>query len=145
MLVAEDDREKRAFNDREGKFQWKVMPFGLCNVPASFQTFMNRILRPFIGKFVVVYLDDFVVYFKSLEDRIQHLTQIFEVLRLHALCAKPSKCGFAVSTFEFCGHWQGDGNSPLFVKGRNNYRMAYPYKCPQGQNFLGYGHMLLTP
>ena len=72
MLVAEDDRAKRAFNAREGKFQWKVMPFGLCNVPASFQTFMNRILRPFIGKFVVVYLDDIVVYFESLEDHIQH-------------------------------------------------------------------------
>jgi transposase InsO family protein len=109
MLVAIADREKTAFNTREGKFQWKVMPFGLCNAPASFQTFMNRILRPFIGKFVVVYLDDIVVYSETLNEHIQHLTQIFDVLRQHTLYAKPSKCIFAVPALEFCGHLVGGG------------------------------------
>ena len=117
MLVAEDDREMRAFNTRGRKFQWKVMPFGLCNAPASFQTFMNRILRPFIGKFVVVYLDDIVVYFESLEDHIQHHTRIFEVLRLHALHAKPSKYGFAVTEIRY--HiWSGDHTRTFYVPHR---------------------------
>jgi hypothetical protein len=73
MLVDERDREKTAFNTRKGKFQWKVMPFRLYNAPISFQTFMNRILRPFIGKFVVVYLDDIIVYSNTTGEYIQHL------------------------------------------------------------------------
>jgi len=80
MLITEEDREKATFNTREGKFQYKVMPFGLCNAPASFQTLMNRILRPFLGKFVVVYLDDIVVYSDNEKDHIRHLTKVFEVL-----------------------------------------------------------------
>jgi transposase InsO family protein len=117
MLVDERDREKTAFNTREGKFQWKVMPFGLCNAPASFQTFMNRILRPFIGKFVVVYLDDIVVYSNTTGEHVQHLTQIFEVLRKHTLYAKPSKCIFASPLLEFCGHLVGGGTiRPLSSK-----------------------------
>ena len=109
MLVAKEDREKTAFNTREGKFQWNVMPFGLCNAPASFQTLMNRILRPFLGKFVVVYLDDIVVFSSSDADHIQHLTQVFEVLRANTLYARPSKCILFASELEFCGHMVGNG------------------------------------
>ena len=93
------------------------MPFGLCNAPASFQMFINRILRLFIGKFVVVYLDDIVVYSDTTEEHIQHLTQIFEVLRKHTLYAKPSKCIFIVLFLEFCGHLLGGGTiRPLLLK-----------------------------
>jgi hypothetical protein len=112
--VAVKDREKTAFNTREGKFQWKVTPFGLCNAPASFQTFMNRILRPFLGKFIVVYLDDIVIYSDNEKDHIRHLTKVFEVLRQYTLYAKPSKCIFAVASLEFCGHLVGGGNIQLF-------------------------------
>jgi len=117
MLVAGKDREKTAFNTREGKFQWKVMPFGLCNAPASFQTFMNRILRKFLGKFIVVYLDDIGVYSDSMEEYLNHLTQVFEVLRAYTLYAKPSKCIFAVPSLEFCGYLVGGGTiRPLSSK-----------------------------
>ena len=117
MLITAKDREKAAFNTREGKFQYKVMPFGLCNAPASFQTFMNRILRPFLGKFVVVYLDDIVVYSENEKDHIRHLTKIFEVLRQHTLYARPSKCIFCVPSLEFCGHLVGGGTiRPLSSK-----------------------------
>ena len=138
MLVSEPDREKTAFNTREGKFQWKVMPFGLCNAPASFQTFMNRILRPFIGKFVVVYLDDIVVYSETLNEHIQHLTQIFEVLRLHTLYAKPSKCVFAVPALEFCGHLVGGGTiRPLSSKVAIIIEWPTPTNVHEVRVFLG--------
>lgn len=70
---------------------------------------MNRILREFLGKFVVVYLDDIVVYLESMEEHLYYLTQVFEVLRAHTLYAKPSKCIFAVTSLEFCGHLVGGG------------------------------------
>jgi hypothetical protein len=78
---------------------------------------MNRILRPFIGKFVVIYLDDIVVYSNITGEYIQHLTQIFEVLRKHTLYAKPSKCIFASPLLEFYGHLVGGGTiRPLSSK-----------------------------
>jgi hypothetical protein len=81
MLVDEKNREKTAFNTRKGKFQWKVISFGLCYTPASLQTFMSRILRKFLGKFVVVYFDNIFVYSDSVEEYLHHLTQVSEVLR----------------------------------------------------------------
>jgi hypothetical protein len=80
------------------------MPFKLCNAPASFQIFMNRILREFLGKFIVVYLDNIVVYLDSMKEYLRYLTQVFEVILKHTLYAKPSKCIFAVTCLEFYGH-----------------------------------------
>jgi hypothetical protein len=80
------------------------MPFKLYNAPILFQTFINRILREFLGKFIVVYLDNIVVYSDSIKEYLRHLTQVFEVILKHTLYAKPSKCIFAVSCLEFCGH-----------------------------------------
>lgn len=138
MLVDEKDREKTAFNTREGKFQWKVMPFGLCNAPASFQTFMNRILREFLGKSVVVYLDDIVVYSESMEEHLHHLTQVFEVLRAHTLYAKPSKCIFAVTSLEFCGHLVGGGVvRPLSSKVAIIIEWPTPINVHEVRVFLG--------
>lgn len=138
MLVSEKDREKTAFNTREGKFQWKVMPFGLCNAPASFQTFMNRILRPFLGRFVVVYLDDIVVYSDTMDEHLRHLTLIFEVLRRETLYAKPSKCIFAVPCLEFCGHLVGGGTiRPLSSKVAIIIEWPSPTNVHEVRVFLG--------
>jgi len=109
IRVAPEDREKTAFNTREGKFEYLAMPFGLSNAPATFQTLMNRILRKFIGKFVIVYLDDIVVFSNDLDEHVQHLELVLEVLRDNKLFAKPSKCSFAQSILEFCGHLVGEG------------------------------------
>jgi Reverse transcriptase (RNA-dependent DNA polymerase) len=68
MRVVEKDREKTAFNIREGKFQWRVMPFSLCNAPTSFQSLMNRIMRPLLSKSVVIYLNDIAIYSNNLNE-----------------------------------------------------------------------------
>ena len=85
------------------------MPFGLTNAPATFQTLMNQILRPYIDKFVLVYLDDILIYSNSDEEHLEHLRLVFEALREYKLYAKPSKCTFNQQTVEFCGHLVGQG------------------------------------
>ena len=80
------------------------MPFDLTNVFATFQTLMNSILRPYIDKFVLVYLDDILIYFNSAEEHREHLRLVLKVLREHKLYARPLKCTFDQSEVEFCGH-----------------------------------------
>jgi hypothetical protein len=80
------------------------MPFKLCNTLASFQTFINRILREFLRKFVVVYLDNIIVYSDLTREYLRHFTQVFEVIRKYTLYIKPSKCIFAVLCLEFYGY-----------------------------------------
>ena len=109
IRVAEGDVPKTAFNTRYGKYEFLVMPFGLTNAPATFQTLMNSILRPYIDKFVLVYMDDILVYSNSEEEHRHHLRLVFEALRKAKLYANPLKCSFNKPTAEFCGHEVGQG------------------------------------
>src|SRR6266498_3303816 len=92
VLVRKKDREKTAFKTRSGQYQFQVMPFGLCNVPAIFQRLMNKILRPYVGKFVEVYLDDVIIHLKSKEEHIKHMRAVLQKIREANLKLKPSKC-----------------------------------------------------
>ncbi len=109
IRVAMKDIPKTAFNTRYGKYEFLVMPFGLTNAPATFQTLINNVLRPFLDKFVVVYLDDITVYSNSYEEHLKHLRQVFEALTQHKLYANPAKCVFNKSEVKFCGHIIGNG------------------------------------
>lgn len=109
LRIEESSIPKTAFNTRHGKFEFLVMPFGLTNAPATFQTLMNTILQPYLDKFVVVYLDDIVVFSKSDEEHKEHLRLILEKLKENSLYAKPSKCVIGAETIEFCGHIVGQG------------------------------------
>jgi hypothetical protein len=109
VRVAEKDVPKTAFNTRYGKYEFLVMPFGLKNAPATFQSLMNSILRPFIDKFVLVYLDDILIYSNSAEEHREHLRLVLETLRKHKLFARPLKCTFDQPEVEFCGHMVGGG------------------------------------
>jgi hypothetical protein len=109
LRVQEKDVPKTAFNTRYGKYEFLVMPFGLANAPATFQRLMNQILRPYIDKCVLVYLDDILVYSNSAEEHVEHLRLVFEALRKNKLFANPKKCVFNQPTVEFCGHMVGQG------------------------------------
>ncbi len=72
--------EVTAFITPWGLFEWNRMPFGLCNAPATFQQLMNQVLRKYLGKFVLVYLDDIIIYSKTFEEHKEHVRLVFEAL-----------------------------------------------------------------
>ena len=107
IRIQPDDIPKTAFRTPFGLFQWKVLSFGLTNAPATFQAVMNDIFRPLIHKCVLVYLDDILVYSKTMEEHAEHLRQVLQILRDQDFYAKLSKCSFAQSELEFLGHILG--------------------------------------
>ena len=80
---------------RYGAFEFLVMPFGLTNAPATFCTLMNQLFHDYLDKFMVVYLDDIVVYSRTLEEHVEHLRIILKVLQENSLYVKKEKCYFA--------------------------------------------------
>ena len=107
--IRDSNIPKTAFNTRNGKYEFLVMPFGLTNAPTTFQTFVNNLFREFLNKFIIIYLDDIVIYSNTYEEHIQHLRQVLEILRQNQLYANPRKCVFAKQEVEFCGHIVGNG------------------------------------
>ena len=107
--IRAEDQHKTAFRSRYGHYEWKVMPFGLCNAPATFQRFMNDIFRDLLDVCVVVYLDDILVFSNTEEEHRLHLQQVLQRLRDHHLVAKPKKCLLGQPRIEFLGHVIGNG------------------------------------
>ncbi|GKD52795.1 putative reverse transcriptase domain-containing protein, partial [Tanacetum coccineum] len=89
---------------RYGHFEFQVMPFGLTNVPAMFMDLMNRVYKPYLDKFVIVFIDDILIYSKDKEEHGKHLKIILELLKKERLYAKFSKCDFWVDSVQFLGH-----------------------------------------
>ncbi|EIE91434.1 hypothetical protein G6F46_012399 [Rhizopus delemar] len=103
IRIAEGDEWKTAFRTQYGLFEYTVMPFGLTNAPASFQGLINDTLREFLDLFVVVYLDDILIYSENLTDHYNHVNLVLEKLRGAGLYAKAEKCEFDVTEVEFLG------------------------------------------
>ncbi|GJW61237.1 putative reverse transcriptase domain-containing protein [Tanacetum coccineum] len=104
MRVREEDIPKTAFRTRYGHYEFQVMPFGLTNAPAVFMDLMNRVCKPYLDKFVIVFIDDILIYSKNKEEHEEHLKQILELLKKEELYAKFSKCEFWISKVQFLGH-----------------------------------------
>ena len=104
ILMDEESVEITTFTTKFGNYHFKVMPFGLIGAPATFQREMNRILFPFIGKFVFNFIDDILIYSKSIEEHISHIRQMLEVFRQHKLKINIEKCAFMQTEVEVLGH-----------------------------------------
>ena len=104
LKIKESDISKKAFVTRYGQFEFTVMSFGLTNAPAYFMNLMNKVFMDELDKFVVVFIDDILIYSKSAEEHEQHLRVVLEKLRAHKLYAKFSKCEFWLEKVAFLGH-----------------------------------------
>ncbi|GKB49507.1 putative reverse transcriptase domain-containing protein [Tanacetum coccineum] len=101
LRVRDEDIPKTAFRTRYGHYEFQVMPFGLTNAPAVFMDLMNRVCKPYLDKFMIVFIDDILIYSRNKEEHADHLRIILELLRKEKLYAKFSKCDFWISIVQF--------------------------------------------
>ena len=104
IRMHERDIYKTAFRTHDGHFEFLVMPFGLSNAPSTFQATMNRILAPFLRKFVIVFFDDILIYSSSFAVHLQHLEQVLACLKSHVFFMKMSKCSSFKESIDYLGH-----------------------------------------
>ena len=104
LRVQESDVPKTAFRTRYGHYEFLVMLFGLTNAPAAFMDLMNRAFSPYLDKFVIVFIDNILVYSSSLEEHAEHLRTVLQIFRARQLYAKFSKCQFWLDRVAFLGH-----------------------------------------
>ncbi|GJR12403.1 putative reverse transcriptase domain-containing protein [Tanacetum coccineum] len=100
----EEDIPKTAFRTRYGHYEFQVMPFGLTNAPTVFTDLMNRVCKPYLDKFVIVFIDDILIYSRNKKEHEEHLKTILELLKKEELYAKFSKCEFWINTIKFLSH-----------------------------------------
>ncbi|GJZ46846.1 putative reverse transcriptase domain-containing protein [Tanacetum coccineum] len=104
LRVREEDIPKTAFGTRYGHYEFQVMPFGLTNASAIFMDHMNQVCKPYLDKFVIVFIDDILIYSKNKQEHAEHLKLILELLKKEQLYAKFSKCEFWIPKVQFLGH-----------------------------------------
>ena len=132
---------KTTFRTPVGHYEYLVMPFGLTNAPATFQSVMNDMFREYLGKFVLVYLDDILVYSKTKEEHLKHVQLVLDILRRHKFYAKLSKCQFMTKELLYLGHIlseQGVKPDPKKIAALSEWRV--PTNVHEVRSFLGFGN-----
>ena len=104
LRIRREDVPKTVFRTRYSHYEFLVMSFGLTNAPAAFMDLMNRVFKPFLDRFVIVFIDDILVYSRSEEEHAEHLRIVLQTLREHQLYAKFSKCELWLDSVAFLGH-----------------------------------------
>lgn len=138
LKIKESDIQKTAFRTRYGHYEFLVMPFGLTNAPAAFMDLMNRIFRPYLDKFVIVFIDDILIYSATDEEHAQHLREVLQILREKQLYAKFSKCEFWLREVVFLGHVvSGEGISVDSKKVEAIIDWERPKNVSEVRSFLG--------
>ncbi|KAK8942884.1 hypothetical protein KSP39_PZI008966 [Platanthera zijinensis] len=138
MRIKEEDIYKTAFSTRYEHFEFVVMPFGLTNAPAVFMDLMNRVFKEYLDKFVIVFIDDILIYSKGKEEHAEHLKIVLQTLKNQALYAKFSKCDFWLNEISFLGHVvteQGLSVDPIKVEAIMNW--PRPTTVTEIRSFLG--------
>ena len=138
LKIRQEDVPKTAFRTRYGHYEFLVMSFGLTNAPAAFMDLMNRVFKPFLDKFIIVFIDDILVYSRSVEEHGVHLRVALQTLREKQLYAKFSKCEFWLEEVAFLGHVvsrEGIHVDPSKVEALRNW--PRPTTVTEIRSFLG--------
>ena len=104
ILMNKEDVGKTTFRTHQGHYEFRVMPFGLCNAPSSFQATMNQLFQPYLRKHIIIFFDDILVYSKTIVDHLLHLENAFRTLVACQFSLKISKCTFAQQQLEYLAH-----------------------------------------
>ncbi|GJW39265.1 putative reverse transcriptase domain-containing protein [Tanacetum coccineum] len=138
LRVREEDIPKTAFRTRYGHYEFQVMPFGLRNAPAVFIELMNQVCKPYLDKFVIVFIDDILIYSKNKQEHEEHLKLILELLKKEELYAKFSKCEFWIPKVQFLGYMidsEGIHVDPAKIESIKDW--ASPKSPTEIRQFLG--------
>jgi hypothetical protein len=138
MKIRPSDIPKTAFSTRYGLYEFTVMSFGLTNAPAYFMNLMNKVFMEYLDKFVVVFIDDILIYSKSESDHEGHLRLVLQKLRDNQLYVKSSKCEFWIDKVPFLGHIiSNEGISVDPAKVKEIMEWTIPTTVTEIWSFLG--------
>ena len=143
LRVQESDVPKTAFRTRYGHYEFLVMLFGLTNTSVAFMDLMNRVFQQYLGRFIIDFIDDILVYSGSSEEHSEHLRIVLQTLRERQLYAKLSKCQFCLDRVTFLGHVisvVGVSVDPQKIEAMVNLETAK--ECVRGQKFPWFSRVL---